>query len=314
MTDYDQMIDRTGGEALIPEDVSREIVQGAIRQSAALTLFRRVTMSQRQHRMPVLSVLPTAYWVDGDTGLKKTSQQQWANKYLTAEELAVIVPVPEAFLEDVTYDLWAEVMPRITEAIGALVDAAVFFGTSIPTSWPDSIVDGAYNAGNNYVRGSVSGQNLDVDISETMALVEGDGFDVTGFAARPRIRADLRGLRDADGQPILGTDSNQSTVYGEPLAYVNNGSWEASEADLIAGDFSQGIMGIRTDIQFKILTEAALFDDSGNLVINLPQQDSVALRARFRCGYQVPNPINVEQPTEANRYPFAVLNPSTYGS
>lgn len=314
MTDYDQIVDRTGAGALIPEDVSREIIQGGIRASAALTMFRRVTMSRKQQRMPVLSVLPTAYWVTGDTGLKKTSEQAWANKYLEAEELAVIVPVPEAVIDDVDYDLWAEISPRLVEAMGALVDAAVLFGTNKPASWPSSIVDGAYNAGNNYVRGSVSNQNLDVDISETMALVEDDGFDVTGFAARKRIRADLRGLRDANGQPILGTDSDQSTIYGEPVGYVANGSWDADEADLIAGDFSQGIIGIRSDITWKILSEAALFDNSGNLVINLPQQDSVALRATFRLAYQVPNPINVEQPTEANRYPFAVLNPSTYGS
>lgn len=314
MTDYDQMIDRTGAEALIPEDVSREIIQGAIRESASLTLFRRVNMSRKQQRMPVLSALPTAYWVSGDTGLKKTSEQAWANKYLTAEELAVIVPVPEAVLDDVDYDIWGEVRPRLSEAIGALVDAAVLFGTSKPASWPTCVVDGAYNAGNSYLRGSVSGQLIDVDISETMALVEDSGFDVTGFAARKRIKADLRGLRDDNGQPILGTDSNQSTIYGETVSYVANGSWDADEADLIAGDFTQGIMGIRSDITFKILTEAALFDNSGNLVINLPQQDSVALRATFRCAYQVPNPINVEKPTEANRYPFAVLNPSTYGS
>jgi len=41
----------------------------------------------------------------------------------------------------------------------------------------------------------------------------------------------------------------------------------------------------------------------------LMQQDMLALRAVMRIGWQVPNPINRLQETEANRYPFSVLIP-----
>ncbi|NLV74050.1 MAG: hypothetical protein GXY52_05140, partial [Chloroflexi bacterium] len=40
--------------------------------------------------------LPTAYFVDGETGLKQTTKVEWANVMLSAEELAVIVPVPQS--------------------------------------------------------------------------------------------------------------------------------------------------------------------------------------------------------------------------
>jgi hypothetical protein len=33
----------------------------------------------------------------------------------------------------------------------------------------------------------------------------------------------------------------------------------------------------------------------------------VAMRLVFRAGWEVANPINYQQPTEASRYPFAVL-------
>jgi HK97 family phage major capsid protein len=99
------VIDRTGAAALIPEDASAEIIQGVPSDSAVLQLARRLpNMSRKQTRLPVLATLPTAYFVNGDTGLKQTSSVSWENVYLNAEELAVIVPIPEAVLDDNDYD------------------------------------------------------------------------------------------------------------------------------------------------------------------------------------------------------------------
>lgn len=131
---------RTGAEALINDQVSKEIVQGAIEASAVLTNFRKLpNMSSKKTRVPVLSMLPVAYFVDGDAGQKKTAEMQWKNKYLNAEEIAVIVPIPEAVLDDSDYDIWGEVKPRLVEAFGKVIDGAVLFGVDKPTSWRDDI-------------------------------------------------------------------------------------------------------------------------------------------------------------------------------
>src|SRR5690554_469634 len=87
-------------DPLVPEPVSREIIQQMPSASAVLSLARRVTMPALTQRLPVLSVLPEAYFVSGDTGLKQTDRQQWRNVFLTAEEIAVIVPVPEQYFDD----------------------------------------------------------------------------------------------------------------------------------------------------------------------------------------------------------------------
>jgi hypothetical protein len=142
----------------------------------ALTSFRRATMSRAQQRLPVLSVLPVAYWVDGDTGLKQTTEQNWANKYLDARELAVIVPIPQAVLDDVDFDIWGEVRPRLVEAFGVKIDAAALFGTDSPSGWPDSIVEAAVAAGNVVEVGESTG-DIAADVNLVMGNVEEDGFD-----------------------------------------------------------------------------------------------------------------------------------------
>lgn len=312
MTVYNSLTDRTDAGALIPEDVSREIVQGLPASSAALSTFRRVNMTRAQQRMPVLSALPVAYWVSGDTGLKQTSEINWANKYLDVRELAVIIPIPEAVIDDADFDIWGEARPRLIEAFGAKLDAATLMNVDNP--WPETyqkgIVRQAFDAGNYQVEGTGDGVTTDflADVSETMGLVEADGFDVNTFYARRKIRARLRGLRDENGQPLYqsATAGSPASLYGETLTFVSGGPW-VNNYELIAGDRSAAILGVRQDIAFKIFTEGVISDDSGNVVLNLMQQDAIAMRATARFAFAVANPLNSENGTESTRFPFAVL-------
>ena len=69
------IINRTGAEALIPDEVSKDIIQGAVAASSVLTRFRKLpNMSSKTRTQPVLDMLPLAYFVDGDTGMKQTNQ------------------------------------------------------------------------------------------------------------------------------------------------------------------------------------------------------------------------------------------------
>lgn len=312
---YDGIITRNDAAALIPEEVSREIVQGVVTSSACMQLLRRLpNMSRAQQRIPVLSSLPTAYFVSGDTGLKQTAEMDWGNKFLDAEEIACIVPIPEAVLDDANYDIWGEVKPRIVEAFGAVIDGAILVGTNKPASWPDAILTGATKAGSVVKLGS--GEDIYDDImgeDGILSLVEDDGFVVTGHIAINTMKAKLRGLRDANGVPIFVKGMGEKTTYqldGEPMYFVNNAAFTAASAYQISGAFNQAVYAMRQDITYKILTEAVIQDNTGAIVYNLAQQDMVALRCVMRLAWQVPNPINLQNPNEASRYPFAALIPA----
>lgn len=306
------IIDRSGAEALIPTQESNEIIQGTIAQSAVLSRGRKLAnMTSRQYKMPVLDMLPIAYFVNGDTGQKQTTKQAWDKKFITAEEIAVIVPIPEAVLDDSEYDIWAEVKPRVTEAFGAVIDGAALFGVNKPSTWRDDIVTTATAAGS-VVTLSSADSLYDKIMSEdgVIAKVEDCGYFVNGHMADISMRAKLRGLKNTNGDPLFKSDLQGSTQYaldGSPMNFPNNGAFDKSKALMISGDFNQLVYSIRQDITFKLFTEGVVQNTDGSIAYNLMQNDMVALRAVMRLGWEIPNPINALKKDKAKRCPFSIL-------
>jgi HK97 family phage major capsid protein len=308
---YNDLIDRTESGALaLTDELIHSLMESITEASASLTYFPTVRMSTKLARIPVVDQLPEAYFVNGDTGLKQTTAMQWAKRTFTAEEIACIVPVPDAVLDDLDYDLWSQIQPKVAEAIGRTLDAAVYFGTNAPASWTDAnIVAKAVAAGNVYARGTSTQAEggIGEDINQLLALVEDDGFDPNALYTKRGFKRYLRGARDTTGQSLF--DVSSGSVAGLPCWYGMPGLWPTglSAAELVAGDYSQGIVAVRQDITLKVLDQAVITDDTGAIIFNLPQQDMVALRCVARYGFVVANPVTHEQSTEADRYPFAVL-------
>ena len=315
MATYNDQVTRGDASPLIPEDAAAEILGSATEQSAVLQVSRRLPdMSRAQRRLPVWSNLPTAYFVNGDTGLKQTTDARWKNVYVNAEELAVIVPIPENVLDDADYDIWTEMRPSIIEAFGAAVDQAIPYGVNAPSTWPEGVVEVATTTGHVVELGE-NGDLYDDILGEggLLSYVEEDGYMVNGHIAALSMRAKMRGLRDQEGQPIFRSGMQDAatayTLDGEQVLFPKNGGVDPSKSLLSAGDWSQLVYAIRKDITYKVLTEAVIQDGNGDIVYNLAQQDMVALRVVFRLGWALPNPVNRVNPSEASRYPFAVLEP-----
>ena len=300
-------ISRADALALLARQDINEIIKPATSQSAALSSFRTIRMSAGTARMPVLAALPTAGWVSEsateEKGVKPTSKVSWVNKDLVAEEIAVIVPVHENILADSNFDIWGEVRPLVSQELGRVLDAAVFFGTNKPATWTDpALVPGAIARGNQVVQGT--GKDLAEDFNQAFGFVEDDEFDVNAAFTARFLRRELRGLRDDNGQPIyvdgLRSDGNTSSIYGQDLYYVGNRSWDRNAAVALVGDRSKVVLGIREDMQVKLLDQATVGG------INLAERDMVALRFKFRVAYAT---AYSTASGEATDYPFAVITP-----
>ena len=307
---------RADAEAIIREQVISTIFQDAPKQSTFMSMARKLpNMTSNQTRMRVLDFLPTAYWVDGDTGMKQTTRQAWDNVFINAAELAVIVPIPEAVLDDAEFDIFGEITPRVNEAIGQRVDSAIIFGVNRPAAWQNDIITLARQAGNNVAPGS-SPDYYDLILGEggIISKVEEDGYMATGALAAMTMRAKLRGIRAEDGSLIFKSDMQGSTNYaldGAPMYFPQNGAYDNTIAQLIVGDFKQAVYSIRQDVTVKILDQGVIQDPTTKEIIyNLAQQDMVALRIVFRMGWALPNPAT-RMDEDRVGCPFAYLEPAT---
>lgn len=320
---FNNIISRSDAAALIPEEVSNELLDNVAGVNPLMQLARRLqNMSRAQKRLPVMSALATAYFVSGDNSQKQTSEVNWANKFIDAEELAVIIPIPESVLDDADYDIWGQIRPELEKAFSKAITEAVLFGTNIPATWTTNLGAAGIKAGAVAASHSISlaayadlyeailGEKSD-GTDGLFMLVEADGFMVTGSISHVSMKGKLRNVRSATEKlPIFKVNMQDASRYeldGSPIYFPDDGSFDASAALQIAGQWSQLVYAMRQDVTYKILSEAVIQDSAGNIVYNLAQQDMVALRAVMRLGFALPNPINRMNTNSATRYPFSVL-------
>ena len=298
-------ITRNDVDALIETQVANEIFEGVVRQSKALSMFRRLpNMTSDKTKLRILDSLPIAYFVDEttDNGRKNITKMAWDKKFINAAELAVIVPIKENVLNDTSIDIWAEVKPRIIEAFGKKIDNAMFFGVDKPADWRAGLVPSVIAVG---AEVNETG-HLYSDINDVMTKVEESGYEVNGLIGGVGLKGKFRMMTDTTGQPLQTTE-----IGSVKRNFMDNGVWDKTKSTLVAGDFSQAVYSIRQDVTYKVLTEAVIQDPSdGSILYNLAQDDMVALRVVMRLGWEIPNPVNALNETQT-RFPFASLKPAS---
>jgi hypothetical protein len=397
-----------GAGPLIPLEYADEIISLIPAQSVARKMFRNFNMGHAMMQVPVLDTLPKAYWV-GNEGraapstpsgkaygaLQQTTEQQWKGVQLTANTLAVDVPIPRVTLADSAFPIWSEVVPLVAGALALALDGATLFGYNSPFVAP-ALIPASIKAGNVYTLGTNAQDEggLANDISQLFNLIEASsGFNINGVVASKALKVRIRNARNTLGEQLQEVGVNQwyeqdvnylaapglwpatpgtggkgtvetaevttGTGYeGESLkgtwkVTLSTGTVESLEVQIgdtiaakgipsgatvvglkgskevffnakpteetsatavtlvnpvaLAGDFSQAIIGTRQDLEFQVFDTGVIQNESGEITMNLMQQDAVNLRVTARFGFAVANSVTYYQPTESKRFPFAAL-------
>lgn len=271
---------------LIPGNVARGLIDEVRQQSAVLRLARTVRIPAGVTSIPTVSLLPTASFVAARGGRKPSTVIEWSTEQITPEEIACIVAIPDDFIEDNSFPVWDEVRPLLAEAIGYTLDAAVLAGTGAPASFPTGGVEAAAGA-------PVTGATVLDAINEAMGDVEESGLMPNGHVSAIRSRRQLRMLKDANGNLVYAqaiTQGEPDQLFGLPLTYspaVDTGF----TADLVTGDWTKLIVGIRSDIRFDLSNEGVITDGAGNVVVSAFEQDMTLMRCYMRAGAAIGTPI-----------------------
>lgn len=306
-------VTRENAGALITPEESNQIIQSVVEKSIALKMMTRLpNMGTNVREYPIMDSYPMAGFVDGDSGLKMTTNMQWKKDKIVAGEIAAIVAIPDNVVADSNYDIFAQMRPRLEEAAGRVVDEAIFFGKNKPSDWRDGIVPAAITAENNVkatadIYTDVFGEN------GMIAKVEEDGYFPESIVSAISMRAKLRGLMDTTKRPLFLENMHQGAQYtlgGMAMEFPRNGAWDASKALMVAGDWKQAVYAIRQDVTFDVFKSGVVSDDTGKVVYNLMQNDMKAIRMVIRLGWNILNPINAVNPDGSKRFPFAVYEPA----
>ena len=307
-------ITRADVATLIQEEYSNIFLDsvGDAEGSAAIRAFGTVPLGTKITNAPVLTTLPEAAWVSESStlpaGVKPTSKALWGNKRFVVEELAVIIPVHEDVLEDMTEDGLENLSILGGRAIGKKLDEAVLFGQDKPSTWTDlDLLAAATAAGNVFQISATPGEDdLAGSISQAAGAVADSGANPTSILSAAGLRFRLANLRASDGTAILsrtlgGDGSFSDDIAGLRASFVDNGAWDPALATAIVADRTRVKIGQRSDIQVKFLDQATVGG------INLAERDMVALRFKARYAYALGNTL---AGNGANAEPVGAVTPA----
>lgn len=87
--------------------------------------------------MPVSATAPSARFTSTSYGGRKNPTAiDWSAENLVAEELACVLAIPDAFIDDAGVPIWEMVRSEVASAIAVELDGAVLFGVRAPASYP----------------------------------------------------------------------------------------------------------------------------------------------------------------------------------
>jgi hypothetical protein len=247
-----------------------------------MQLARVVRMPSGVEQVPLVTASPTSGFVSpAYGGLKPSSEVEWTAATLTAAEIGVVVPVPDAFLADTSFPVWDSVREEITKSFVRVFEKAALYGTNSPSDWPAGGLTAAAHAD------PASGADALAAIDAAMALLEANGVPVDGILGGAALRSGLRQTLMASLTPF---SNEPPALWGVPIHYSS--FWDDTVGIALVGGWDVGVIaGVRQDITFDVSSEGVITDSAGAVVLNALQSDSSIMRCFMRTALQAVQPV-----------------------
>lgn len=322
------------------ETVVSEIIKDVEKESFALRLGQVKKSDTLKTRFRVQNSVPQPKWINGttsagdaplgstnddpasrvskDSGLKQTAKMDWSFLEFESEELAVLVPMPDAWRDDSDI-AWSEIREALKTEFARAIDAAILWGESL-TSHPLPSTFGNGVVPDTFLAGHIVTEDEGVDLADSYAAAM-QAFEQRSFRATAGLvdlaeTWRLTRLRSAGPEklPIYTppTSEGPGSIYGRRLLESDNGTFHPEIATAVFGDWSMLKIGVRQDITFKMFDQGVITDADGVVTYNAMEQDGEILRACMRIGYRVVDPFKHQ--TGQREWPFGLLAPVGYSS
>jgi len=290
--------DETGAKAglLIPEELRAEVLRlakneyGVARREMWYLPFSGAGNSRK---IPTLASGISVYWTD-EKAKKSGTQPTFGLITQTLKKLAAIIPFTEEILEDSAIDLTSLTAQLFAEAVSKEEDLQFFAGTGAP--WTGIINNSLVNT----VPMTVGDVAEDITADDLLDMIDetpAGALAGSKFYLNRTMLSVIRKLKDDDKNYIFQrpSETTPAQIWDYPYVLVEALPGKtfatANKGFLIFGNLRMAcVLGDKQSIRAKMLDQATITDGDGETIINLAEQDMVALRLEERVGYVIALP------------------------
>ena len=198
---------------LLPPTITGPIFAKAAEQSAVMSLARRVPLSVAANTaIPVPMDIPIADWV-GEGGVKPAAQGGVGVKLMSGKKLALLVPVSDEVVMTNPGGLYSQLQQDLPTALSRAFDYAAITGKSLKTGGAGPFQDYIAMSPNSVALGTATQATGGIynDLVTGVGKIVDSNYDMTGWAADPRLLVDAMLATDTTGRPLLSDDHSTST-------------------------------------------------------------------------------------------------------
>jgi HK97 family phage major capsid protein len=245
----------SAGGATVPTYLMREVIdamraQTVVIQAGAVT----VPLDTQKTVMARVATDPTAGW-RLENGAIAESDPTFEKVEFTAHSLAVLVKVPRELLED-SVNLNAALTAAFAGSMAVEVDKVALFGTGTAPQ-PKGIFNTAGIGTVDMATNGATLANWNKVLDTVLEMKTNNSPDPTAMVMAPRTWRTIAGFADTTGQPLRPPVAVENVArLVSTIVPITQTQGSASNAScIVAGDFSQLMLGVRTHLRIEVLRE-----------------------------------------------------------